>query len=195
MELLSDTIFGNGVSVPGAENVSVLCDAQGFPYYKGSTFKGVFREETERYLTWSGVNSAKIQKTLQHLLGKSGDDTHKNSIVFTDLCISEYVKQTVLLEIQKHYDRSSEQNTADIVLPLFSHVRSFTQIEEGGGVKGGSLRMARCIDRGNWFYGEILCEPADEKLVIQILKMIQWIGTMRNRGFGNVRITKMEVDK
>ena len=195
MELLSDTVFGNGVSVPGAENISVQCDAQGFPYYKGSTFKGVFREEMERYLLWSGVNSAQVQEKLRRMLGKSGADTYKNSMVFTDLRISEQVKKKVLSEIEKRYGSDGKQNTADIVLSLFSHIRTFTQIEESGSVKRGSLRMARCIDQGNWFYGEIFCEPEDEELVIQTLKMVQWIGTMRNRGFGNVRITKMEVDK
>ena len=53
MQLLSDVIFGSGVSVPGGEDISVLCDKDGFPYYKGSTFKGVFREELERYLQWT----------------------------------------------------------------------------------------------------------------------------------------------
>ena len=53
MELLSDAIFGNGMSVPGGEDISVLRDMYGFPYYKGSTFKGVFREELYRYLEWT----------------------------------------------------------------------------------------------------------------------------------------------
>ena len=44
MTLLSDTIFGNGVSIPGGEDISVLTDENGFPYYKGSSLKGVFRE-------------------------------------------------------------------------------------------------------------------------------------------------------
>lgn len=35
MELLSDAIFGNGMSIPGGEDISVLKDAQGFPYFKG----------------------------------------------------------------------------------------------------------------------------------------------------------------
>lgn len=135
MELLSDTIFGNGMSVPGAENISVQCDVQGFPYYKGSTFKGVFREELERYLTWSGMDSAQIQKKLQYLLGHSGNDTVQNSLFFSDLCISEYVKQNVLSEIQKHYSQSSNHNVMDIVLSLFSHVRSFTEITENGVAK------------------------------------------------------------
>ena len=39
MELLSDTIFGNGMSVPGGEDISVLHDKHGFPYFKGTTLK------------------------------------------------------------------------------------------------------------------------------------------------------------
>ena len=53
MELLSDTIFGNGMSIPGGEDISVLSDENGFPYYKGGTFKGIFREELERFLDWT----------------------------------------------------------------------------------------------------------------------------------------------
>ena len=56
MELNSDGLFGNGISIPGGEDLSVQCDTYGFPYYKGSTFKGIFREELFRYLKWNGVN-------------------------------------------------------------------------------------------------------------------------------------------
>ena len=45
MKLESDTIFGNGMNVPGGEDISVQTDSWGFPYLKGSTFKGIFREE------------------------------------------------------------------------------------------------------------------------------------------------------
>ena len=48
MELISDAIFGNGASIPGGEDIAVLSDEYGFPYYKGGTFKGVFREELNR---------------------------------------------------------------------------------------------------------------------------------------------------
>ena len=44
MKLMEDAIFGNGQSIPGEEDISLLRDENGFPYYKGSSFKGVFRE-------------------------------------------------------------------------------------------------------------------------------------------------------
>ena len=45
MQLISDVVFGNGESIPGGEDISILSDEHGFPYYKGGTFKGIFREE------------------------------------------------------------------------------------------------------------------------------------------------------
>ena len=57
MELISDAIFGNGASIPGGEDIAVLSDEYGFPYYKGGTFKGVFREELNRYLSWTGLRN------------------------------------------------------------------------------------------------------------------------------------------
>lgn len=59
MQLLSDAIFGNGMSVPGGEDLSVLTDEYGFPYYKGGTFKGVFREALEQYLFWTVLRESR----------------------------------------------------------------------------------------------------------------------------------------
>ena len=43
LELLSEAIFGSGFSVPGGEDIGVCTDARGYPYLKGSTFKGLLR--------------------------------------------------------------------------------------------------------------------------------------------------------
>ena len=37
MHLESDAIFGNGVSIPGGEDIGIQTDTNGFPYMKGST--------------------------------------------------------------------------------------------------------------------------------------------------------------
>lgn len=39
LELLSDTIFGSGHSIPGGEDIAVCQDENGYPYLKGTTFK------------------------------------------------------------------------------------------------------------------------------------------------------------
>ena len=179
MKLLSDVIFGNGMSVPGAEDISVLHDSNGFPYYKGTTLKGVFREELERYLTWTGETDS--EKVVDRLLGKSGDDKFSEKLVFNDLLLSEGVRAELLKEIGK--------NKPNTVLDCLTNLRTFTRINEDGVADTGSLRMARCVNEGLIFYGEIQCDSEDVHLVSKVLGLIKWIGTMRNRGFGNVCIT------
>lgn len=98
MELLSDAIFGNGMSIPGGEDISVLKDAQGFPYFKGSTFKGVFREELQRYYEWQGESNP--EEKVKVLLGFGGDDNilNERKMVFSDFSLSNGVKKGYLLK-------------------------------------------------------------------------------------------------
>lgn len=179
MELLSDTIMGNGMSVPGAEDISVLHDGNGFPYFKGTTLKGIFREELERYKEWT---HADIE--IDELLGKSGDDAAPGKLIFGDLQISAGVKNAVLKEI-------GANRPAD-VLDTMTNIRTFTRINENGIADEGSLRMARCVNKGLFFYGDILCDEVNKELVREILGLIKWIGTMRNRGFGKIAISERE---
>ena len=180
MKLMSDTIFGNGMSVPGGEDISVLHDVQGFPYYRGSTFKGVFREMLIRYLEWNGVEKSKAEETVKELLGVSGEDRMDNGkLVFSDFCIAKSVRSRVLKEIG---------NDPAAVLDVFTHLRTFTAMGENGTAKKGSLRTARCVNKGITLEAEILGEDRHKKLIGEVLSMIKWVGTMRTRGFGKVQI-------
>ena len=182
MLLLSDTIFGNGASIPGAEDISVLCDDFGFPYYKGGTFKGIFRETLEVYLGLLGKNDSEVLEIIERLLGKPGATGNSdNNLVFSDFTLSEHVKKKVILEVGK--------NNPDLIKQIFTNLRAFTAIDEGR-VQDGSLRYARCVNNGLCFYSEVICCKEDEELVREILAMIKNIGTMRNRGFGNVIISE-----
>ncbi len=185
MQLMSDAIFGNGESIPGGEDISVLSDKNGFPYYKGGTFKGIFREEMGNYLAWtlSGEKENKIKAELERLLGTGGDDNIYNTdkLVFSDFTLSDYVKGQMLAEIGT--------GQAYNVLNALSHVRTFTAMSPEGIVQEGTLRQCRCINKGLNFYSEIKCSQKDEQLVEDVLSMIKWVGTMRSRGFGKVKLT------
>ena len=180
MTLLSDTIFGNGRSIPGQEDISVLRDTDGFPYYRGSTFKGIFREELKRYLGWERTSDDRIKETYTRLLGSEGsaEETGGN-MIFSDLTLSKGVKAAVLAEL-------GNDDTA--VLNAFTHIRTFTKNGSEGTVDYGSLRMARCVNKDLIFYGTVICEDSDEALVREVFGLIKWIGTMRNRGFGHIRV-------
>ena len=179
MKLLSDTIFGNGRSLPGEEDISVLADENGFPYYKGGTFKGIFREELSQYLALTGRD----ESTLTSLLGFPGDDESESSekLVFSDFVISDPVKTAVLDEIGT--------GNPDAVLNAFTSMRVFTKIGDDGIAANGSLRTARCVNKNIVFISEILCRPEDEDIVADVLGLIKSVGSMRNRGFGMVRIS------
>lgn len=184
MELLSDVIFGNGMSIPGAEDISVLCDADGFPYYKGGTFKGVLREEYERYLSWMSMDTDEIKNKVERLFGCGGSDVITDQLVFSDFVISPYVKQEILKEIGN--------DSPDTVTEMLTNMRSFTSITDKGVAKKGSLRMARCVNKGMCFYSELVCSKEEEELLTEVIESIKWIGSMRNRGFGKVKLTVEE---
>lgn len=187
MHLLSDVIFGNGISVPSGEDISVLHDEQGFPYYKGGTLKGIFREELNRYLDWTMQGEdreTKIAEKMNQLLGSSGEDKENSAkLVFSDFTLSEYVKEKMLEEIG---------NQKEKVLDTLTNLRTFTKIDENGIVSDGSLRSVRCVNKGLYFYSEVFCAKEDEPIVKEVLALIKWIGTMRNRGFGKVKIEAAE---
>jgi CRISPR-associated protein Csx10 len=154
MELLSDTVFGNGESIPGGEDIAVQCDENGFPYYRGTTFKGVFREEYIRLLTWEGKSQSEISQLVGLWLGQEGSDNQDESkLIFSDFQLSDMVKKAMQQQIGK--ERKAE------VLDALTHIRSFTSISEDGVAKEGSLRQCRCVNKGLFFYSEIQCR--DEK--------------------------------
>lgn len=183
MTLLSDTIFGNGMSIPGAEDISVLTDEYGFPYFKGGTMKGIFREELIRLLELEGKNKGEIRKEVSELLGNNGDDStcQERKLIFSDFKLSGNVRNVVKKEIGA--DKPEE------ILDILSNLRTFTKMNEEQIVEEGTLRIARCVNKGLVFYGEIKCSKQDEELVKEVLGMIKYIGTMRNRGFGKVKFS------
>ena len=186
MELLADAILGNGISIPGGEDISVLHDDDGFPFYRGTTLKGVFREELLNYLEWNGKSNSESEKEATRLLGEAGDEQSGQKIVFGDLTLSAGVRSVILDEMK---DMTRHGNA---VLDALTNMRTFTRINGQGIADEGSLRMARWVNSGLIFYGDVLCAPEDEPMVEEVLGMIKWIGTMRNRGFGQVRITKVQ---
>ena len=92
------------------------------------------------------------------------------------------MKKVVYDELGDHADR---------ILSILSNIRSFTSINENGVAKQGSLRMARCVNKGLVFYSEILGNTDTDELS-EIITSIKWIGSMRNRGFGKVKFTIVE---
>lgn len=163
LELLSDTIFGSGHSIPGGEDIAVCQDENGYPYLKGTTFKGLLRESMHDLLEWSSGP----MDTVEELLGKEGwtGTAGGRRLHLTPLTLEE---------------KPEESETC------YDH-RTFTSLENDV-VKTGTLRSAMCICRGQKFIGKIFCEEQDVSLVRESALGIKWLGTMRSRGFGHVKV-------
>lgn len=183
MTLQSDAVFGNGLSIPGGEDIATQMDDRGFPYLKGNTLKGIFREELINLLDWSGTGEEETDRTVRQLMGEGGSEQLDESrkIYFSDLVIHPDVWQAV----EKETGELSEH------MAMFTYTRDFTSLEDGM-AKEGSLRQCRCVKSGLHFYGICFCDVQDETLVEEVLSLIKWVGTMRNRGFGKVCISVEE---
>ena len=169
MELLSDTIFGSGFSLPGGADLSAKRDEEGYPYVSGATLKGLLRESLENICAWQGES----QKVCGLLLGEAG---------YTGLESERRVQVTELvLETLPEDPISCYQE------------RTFTALEDGV-VKEGTLRTASCVAGGQVFTGALFCQEEDEALLRQGLQGIRYVGTYRSRGLGLVRCTVSKVE-
>ena len=171
MELLSDTIFGSGYSIPGENDINVNKDKKGYPYIKGSTFKGLLRECAENWVAWAG----KDQEVLTLLFGESGwmGSPNERRITVSSLCL---------------------EDPEDDPKIYFSE-RVFTSVNADGVAETGTLRTAQCVKAGVKFYGTITCADEDKYIIKNALRCIKWVGTLRNRGFGKVRFRYEEINE
>lgn len=164
LELCSDAIFGSGFSIPGGEDIAVCQDGEGYPYLKGSTFKGLLRESLENLLAWTGGDGG----TAGELCGESG---------------WEGAADGRRLQLTALFPEPRPETPEE----CFS-TRVFTSLE-GGVVKSATLRAASCIRRGLRFTGAVTCCREDVELLRQAVQGIKWAGTLRSRGFGRVKCT------
>ena len=168
MTLLSDAIFGSGMSIPGGEDISVKLDETGAPYLSGSTFKGLLRESVENWLDWEA--RADRADVLEQLFGADGD---WNGSPGTRRV---FVSPLTLAPGQRLGDLLGQ--------------RTFTSIDpETGTVREGTLRVASCVRKGTVFQGQISFAAEDQALVESALLCIEYLGTSRTRGFGRVRFS------
>ena len=137
MTLQSDAVFGNGLSIPGGEDIATQMDDAGFPYLKGNTFKGIFREELINLLGWTGKDTAETDHIVCTLMGEGGSELLDESrkVSFSDLVVHPLLRS------------AAEEETGDLSehKAMFTYTRDFTSLENGM-AKEGSLRQCRCVN-------------------------------------------------
>lgn len=182
LNLLSETIFGSGNSIPGSVDLEIVCDEYGLPYMKAKTFKGNLREQMENA---NDLLDKRYESEMDKLLGKSGkgDKAYRN-LKFSDCRLKKNIREVLEYGVKNNIIESDELKES------LTDIRFFTRIDEKGKTVDGSLRQMRVIKKDLEFEVDLLSEEELTDVELGLLaisvRSLRHIGTMRTRGKGEV---------
>jgi hypothetical protein len=200
MLLLSDTTFGRGDGVAGLIDQEVEHDANGFPYLRGRTLKGLLSEECDNLISViSEPPPSRWIKAAEHLFGIPGSTLETISKMHIgDACLPPDLRREVGLQLDQERDRErrgqERRLTESDVLSSLTTVRRQTSIDpEDGAPVEHSLRSSRVIVRDLCFTAQLLFEDKPTADMLALLAVstlaLRRVGSVRNRGRGHVQCT------
>lgn len=201
LELLSDATFGRGDGVAGWVDQEVEHDADGMPYLRGRTLKGLLREEGVNILyalqniagRETGRNGQWIEAA-ERLFGEPGSASAAQACVaYSDARLPASVRDAVHYELtERQPKRIPPLQPADVLASLTA-VRRQTAMDAMGVPEKASLRAVRVVLRKTVFEADIVFgQPpptSDLALLAACIKALRHAGTGRNRGRGKLNAT------
>lgn len=168
-------------------DADVVHDEYGLPYLPGKRFKGVLYEsalEVIEMLEQCGKESIVSRETLARLFGRN---TAESGLAIHDLPLKDYEDISRAWKYLQH--AYAEVITPEDVLEEYTELRYQTKLDENGVTAQGSLHNMRVVDKGQTFVGEIelFIDGEKEQLLLALaLNNLHYIGSKRNRGFGEI---------
>lgn len=197
IQLLSETTFGRGDGVAGIIDREVEQDADGMPYLRGRTLKGLLCEEADNMI--ATISDESVQKqwlaVADRLFGQPGSTLDTQSAMHIgDACLPEDFRRVVSAAVEL------KQITQTEVVNSLTTVRRQTAIDEKSGIAAeGSLRSFRVILRKQKFSANLLFhqQPIPEMLaLLQVSALaLRRTGSSRNRGLGHVQCQLLQNDQ
>lgn len=205
IELLSPALIGSGERMGALIDSDIIFDDIGLPYIPGRRIKGLLRESAikacemlEKSNLNNFINITKLNqvpnpeknsyKIVAFLFGMPGQ-IEPAPIYFSNLFIENYEKIKEWLEyLMNKYNAIF---TKESIINYFTEIRQQTALEDGV-AKEGSLRTLRLAKKGLKFNGDIFIEKDDGsslKILWLACENLRFLGTKRNRGFGEVKCT------
>ena len=175
IKLLTETMPGSGMAVPGTIDSDVRHDRYGLPYMNAKTFKGHVREQME-FLCECDEQYHDVD--INSLLGSDDRESVKKNarLRFTKVALSEAVQQTIRGEVDA--GRVTKTEVLDALTVMYTR----TKIGKSGVVEPHSLRKERELRKGlileTVIYGENLLEDT--------IAAIKHIGMHKSKGKGVV---------
>lgn len=195
IQLLSDTTFGRGDGVAGLIDQEVEHDANGFPYLRGRTLKGLLSEECDNLIAvLSDPPPSLWQEAAEHLFGIPGSTLGTISKMHIgDACLPENLRKQVGLQLDQQRGQQRRLTESDVLSSLTT-IRRQTAIDpEDGAPVEKSLRASRVVLRDLCFTAPLLFQEQPTADILALLAVstlaLRRVGSGRNRGRGHVQCT------
>lgn len=200
VHLLSDTTVGRGDGVAGLVDQEIEHDADGFPYIRGRSLKGLLHEECDNLLAvmpedrWDHWTQA-----AKHLFGAPGSTADAISALHIgDACLPYSLRRAVRAQIQDTRDTLTPTD----VLASLTAIRRQTAIDPVSGAPAAhSLRSARVAVRCLTFTAPLTLryrpsEDMDDMLALLVAGTLAMrrLGSGRNRGRGHIRCSLLDAE-
>jgi CRISPR/Cas system CSM-associated protein Csm3 (group 7 of RAMP superfamily) len=185
--LQSAATFGRGDGVAGLVDEEIEHDADGLPYLRGRTLKGLLAEECANVLYALELQGKADQwRDLAYaMFGRPGSllaDT--GTLRVGDARLPVELRQALKAIVARN------EVTIDEVLAALTSIRRQTSLNEYGGPEYGSLRSMRVILPGTTFEAalEFSSKPDTQALSLLAACVLAWrrAGINRNRGRGRL---------
>lgn len=187
-ELQSVATFGRGDGVAGLLDEEVEHDADGMPFLRGRTLKGLLAEECANLLYALELQgqAEKWRDRAYRVFGYPGSTLQDTGLLRVgDARLPESLRRALKVMIARG------ELSADEVFEALTAIRRQTSINEHGAPEKRSLRSLRVILPGTIFESrlEFAKAPDDPTLALVTACVLAWrrAGTGRNRGRGRLQ--------
>ncbi|MDW8233853.1 MAG: RAMP superfamily CRISPR-associated protein [Roseiflexaceae bacterium] len=187
-KLQSVATFGRGDGVAGLLDEEVEHDADGMPFLRGRTLKGLLAEECANLLYALELHgrAEKWRDRAYRVFGYPGSTLKDTGLLrIGDARLPKPLRGALKAMI------ASGDLSADEVFESLTAIRRQTSIDEHGAPEKGSLRSLRVILPGTIFEArlEFAETPDDQMLALVAACVLAWrrAGSGRNRGRGRLQ--------
>ena len=191
IEIKSSLLLGSAEGLGAIIDTDIVFDDYGLPVFPGRRLKGLLRESAVEIKEMAGM--AKLPD-LAELFGE--ESKNDSSMIVDDLHPESYddLKKWLEWAFSNHGSVVSRAKIKESLTEL----RNQTAVTDQGIVQENSLRTSRALQEGIVFEGYITLksgDDADKKLLAFACSNLRRAGTMRNRGFGEIKCGLLNDEK
>jgi CRISPR-associated protein Csx10 len=193
LELLSPTLIGSGEGFGLLIDTDIVFDDAGIPFIPSKRIKGCLLDSVKEVKELFDSSHIDYSINIETAFGKTGS-SESGAVYFSNLTIEDYDINKAWLDYYLKNNKYPDLLSKERILETFTEIRQQTAIDNGV-AKDGALRTIRVIKKGFKFYGDVHIDNETEAIVNTLALAclnFRFIGTKRNRGFGEVHCSLLK---